>query len=180
MSTRAWPAMPSFLAGQKLTAAGLNQVGTFASFWADPPTVRATQSVTQNLTSGTDAQITLDNKQWDSDSFWQTSSPWNLVIPSGWGNNLRASFRYSVAFPFNSTGARAVYLKKNGTRITGSTVDDAANNDVTIVNASCSALVNSGDTIQLWAWQNSGSTLTTITSPDVSYIECWIRGTGSP
>lgn len=180
MTARSLPTMPSFLAGQKLTAATLNQITTFSNFWADPPTVRAYQSVTQSLTSGTDTQITLDQKQWDSDSFWQSATPYNIVIPAGWGNGLRMTFSFSAAFASNVTGSRAVYIKKNGTRVTGSTDDDASNNDITIVNGTASLIVNSGDTIALWAWQNSGGALSTTTTADTSWIEGWLRGTGSP
>lgn len=181
MATRALPTAPVFLAGQKLTAATLNQVMTYTTFWgADPPTVHAYQSVTQNLTNTTDAQIKLDSKLWDSDSAWQSSTPYNIVIPAGWGSGLRFTAEYATAFAINSTGARATYLKSNGTRILGSTRELAACNDFTIVGGKASFLASSGDTIQLWAWQNSGGTLATAVSPDTSFLALWLRGTGSP
>lgn len=180
MTARAIPSMPTWLAGQKLTATLLNQVSTFGNFWADPPTVRMYQSVTQSLANTIDTQITLDASQWDSDTGRVATTPYNYVIPSGFGSNLRFTFSYATAFAASATGSRATYLKKNGTRVTGSTFDIAANNDITIVGGTSSTTVNAGDVIALWAWQNSGGPLNTTISADTSFLEGWLRGTGSP
>lgn len=171
MSARTVPTMPSFLAGQKLTAALLNQVGTYAVFWADKPMFRMYQSVTQSIANTTDTQITCDVSHYDTDSGRQGSSPYSYTIPVGMTGRWR--FNWAIAMAVNSAGSRDGYIKVNGNRVTGpEAAGAAANNDVTQAFGTTTIPVNAGDVISLWMWQNSGGALSTVASSNnVSVFE---------
>jgi len=171
MTARTVPTMPAFLAGQKLTAALLNQVGSYSTFWVNPPMFRIYQSVAQSIPNTTDTQITCDGLDYDTDSGHQGSTPYSYVIPSGMGGRWR--FTWAVAMAINSTGSRAGYIKVNNLRIFApETVGAAANNDVSQSFGTNTILVNAGDVISLWIWQNSGGALSTLaTANNVSVLE---------
>lgn len=159
MAARTIPTLPTWTAGRRVTGASLAAMVSYQSFWANPPMFRAYQAVAQSIPNTTDTQITLDTKDYDTDSAWSSSTPYNITIPTGLGG--RWTFTWSAATAINATGARISYLKKNGTRISGETVGAAPGNDISQAFGTVTVAVTAGDVIGLWLWQNSGGALNT-------------------
>lgn len=128
---------------------------------ANPPMFRMYQTIAQPITTGVDAQVLCDTSHYDTAAGRAGSSPWNYVIPTGYDGKWQ--FTYMVPFVSNTSGSRAQYLKVNGARLTAGpeTEDVAANNDTTSSVGVLTVPVNAGDSVALWAWQNSGVTLNT-------------------
>lgn len=180
MTARAMPVMPNFFAGQKLTGTLMNQVAAYGVFGANPPMVRAYQTISQPITSGTDAQITTDTRDYDTDSIWQATTPYSLIVPAGMTG--RWCLTWSVATGVNASGARDAYIKRNGNRISGAaTAGAAADNDYVQAVMTTTILLNAGDVLGLWFWQNSGSTLsTTVSATNQSIFEARLISLANP
>lgn len=179
MTARSVPVMPNFFAGQKLTGTLLNLLGAYVVFWANPPSFRMNQSVTQSVPNLTNTQITMDSPQWDSDSGRNVGSPYSYVIPAGMTG--RWQFSWGVAWPFNSTGSRVAVLYRNGAPSVGSTDDVAANNDFTDESSTATVAVNAGDVMSVWAYQNSGGALSTAANTQfASFFEGRLVSLGNP
>jgi hypothetical protein len=183
MAARTVPTMPSFLAGQKLTATLLNQVGSYVTFWTSPPMFRMIQTVSQSIPNTTTTQVTMDSvtggQGWDTDSGRSGSTPYSYTIPVGMGG--RWQFSWGVAWPFNATGSRVAILERNGTPSVGSTDDVAANNDFTDEAMTATVLVNAGDVMSVWAYQNSGGALSlAVGTQFASFFEGRFVSLGSP
>jgi hypothetical protein len=156
--------MPSFLAGQKLTAALLNQVGSYGTFWANPPEFRMHQSVAQNVPNATWTQITCDASDYDSDSGRAGSSPYSFVIPTGMSG--RWSFGWILPWVSNGTGSRAGVLYKNGVVASTYPILPAAGATSTNDGSADRIACNAGDVMALYGWQSSGGTLATYVASD--------------
>lgn len=159
MAARTVPPVPAFLAGQKLTATGLNQIGTWMLFWSDPPMFRMRQSVAQSIPNGTVTQILMDTPDWDTDSGRSVSSPYSYTIPVGMGGRWR--FTWGISWFANATGSRIAILYRNGSPALGDTDDVAADNDFTAEAMAATVLVNAGDVMSVWGYQNDGASLNT-------------------
>lgn len=183
MTARTVPTMPAFLAGQKLTATLLNQVGAYSTFWADPPMFRMYQSVVQSIPNGTNTQIRMDTGTgggaWDTDSGRSAVSPYGYTIPVGMSGRWR--FTWAVEWAFNATGARVAVLYQNGSPVTGDTDDVAANNDFTAEIGTGTVVVNAGDVMSVWGYQNSGGALNTAAAGQFSsFFEGEFRSLANP
>jgi hypothetical protein len=164
---RTLPTLPAFTTGQELTSSELNQIVAYQAFWANPPMFRMYQATGTPVTTGTNTQVTCDGSSWDSDNGRQSATPYNYVIPF-YG---RWEFRWSVAFPPNTTGSRLGMIYQNGTRVPGD-VEVGEDNDYVEIDGTQTVLCNVDDIIGLWCWQNSGSSLTLATgTADQSWFE---------
>jgi hypothetical protein len=101
-------------AGQVLTVSG------GAPTWATPSSgtasfvgCRVTNSVDQSIANGTRTIVTFDTETFDTDGFHSTSTnTGRMTIPSGKAGKYLITG--NVTFATNSTGAREIYLFKNG------------------------------------------------------------------
>lgn len=168
MAARTVPTVPTWLAGQKLTAAGLNLIGTWQLFWSNRPMFRMHQSVAQSVPNGVWTQITCDTPDYDTDSGRATSTPWSYTIPAGMGGRWR--FWWSVPWAANTTGERASNIWKNGAA--ASSID--AVTPVSALYAGSVGLtdvitVAGGDVMALYGYQSSGAALNAFSTADPSY-----------
>lgn len=169
MSARTVPTMPAFLAGQKLTATLLNQVGAYGLFWADKPSFRMYQSVGQSVASGTWTQITCDTLDYDSDSGRQSTTPYSYIIPAGMSG--RWAFGWQIPWTNNATGGRDSGIRKNGSAISGYTgAAPEASGGQGGIGWTDTIAVNAGDSISLWGFQSSGGALATVVAADTFTI----------
>lgn len=164
MAARSMPTMPSFFAGQKLTATVLNLVGSYAVFWANPPDFRMHQSVTQSVPNTAWTQITCDTPDHDSDSGRASGTPYSYVIQVGMTGLW--SFGWSLPWASNATGARAANLYRNGTAASTYTITPASSTTATCNGTVDRILCNAGDTMALYGWQSSGAALGTFIAAD--------------
>lgn len=181
MAARTVPVMPSFLAGQKLTATLLNQVGAYATFWANPPMFRMVQSIAQSVPNTTYTQITMDTSLWDSDSGRAGGTPYAYTIPVGMSG--RWQFTVKVEWAPNATGTRLCTVARNGA--TDSTVeiaDPTTSATYTPGTATVATLaVNAGDVMSPWGYQDSGGALNTASGASgKSFFEGRLISLGNP
>lgn len=177
MAARTLPTMPDWSLDQEITSALLNQVTTYARFWANRPMFRMYQSGAQSIPSGTATQIACDTPVWDTDSGRSIVNPYNYVIPF----NGRWTFHGAAVFSPNSTGARVAFIYQNGAPVTAAsvpygnagTINAGAFITVTIA---CSI----GDTIGLYGYQSSGIALNTSSAGQLSYLEGKLESLASP
>lgn len=180
MAARSFPTLPTYTTGQQMTSTLLNQMNTYAAFWADPPMFRMHQGTSQNVASGTPTQVTMDTLDYDTDSGRQTSTPWSYVIPF----TGRWTFAAAVNIAGNATGYRYPAFYQNGAAVTGGKsnmpVNAAGNSSVPIVSITIACVA--GDTIGAYMIQNSGSTLATVVSDlsQTSFLEGRMVSGGTP
>jgi hypothetical protein len=178
VTARTLPTMPTWTAGQEITSTLLNQITTYATFWANPPKFRMYQSVTQSIPDSTPTQITMDVSSWDSDSGRQGATPYNYVIPFAG----RWRFTALALFNGNATGERQTLIYQNGAVTQG--LGTGPNNGagfgagyIACVELAC----NVGDTIGVWAYQTSGAGLGThVTGNQTSYFEGQLMSLANP
>lgn len=165
MTARSVPVMPNFFAGQKLTGTVMNLIGTYTTFWANPPSFRMTQSVAQSILNATWAQVTCDLLDYDSDTGRQGTTPYSYVIPTGMTG--RWQFGWQIPWANNATGTRNSGLRKNGSAISGyTTYLPAAGSGSGGAGWTDPIGVNAGDSMSIWAFQSSGSALSTAVAVD--------------
>lgn len=172
MTARTIPTLPTWAAGQRVLASNMASMVSYQQFWADPPMFRMYQSVTQSIAATTYVQVTCDTLDYDSDSGRGGSTPYSYTIPVGMGG--RWQFTGMVSWSGNATGIRVAAIFKNGSQINGANGADQAGpaGNATNVVITVTVLVNAGDVIGLYGWQNSGGSLSTQTSGGFpSYFE---------
>lgn len=178
MAARTVPTMPDWLAGQKITATGLNQITTYARFWANRPMFKMSQAVAQTLATGAFVTITMDTPEDDTDAGRALGTPWGYTIPAGMGGKWRFTAR--INFAFNATGGRLVQVYKNGVALGQSTdIVSAATTSSAMAFVSIRAVVAAGDVMTAVGWQSSGGNLLTdVTWP--SWFEGQFESLASP
>jgi len=132
--------------------------------WAAPAAagfvgVSLYKSGAQSIANLTNATITFDSENYDTDGFHSTlSNDQRITIPSGKGGKYLISG--TMIWASNSTGQRAMKLLKNGTSYYEWCEDDT--NSSGILGLSGSIILNlvATDYIEMVASQNSGGTRT--------------------
>jgi hypothetical protein len=159
------PTTQTFTAGEKVTSAKLNAATkTPLDFLLNPPRVNAYSSATTTVasTTSTATLVTLESESWDTDSMHSTTSNTSRITINTSGQYL---VTFYARFPSNSTGFRMLNLRANagGLYSQGSTISTiilpATNGDVTFVTRTFELSLVAGDYYELFAQQNSGSSL---------------------
>jgi len=133
--------------------------------WATPSSSSPTfvgcsiyNSATFSLTNNTNTLLTMNSEFFDSNAFHDTTTNTaRITITTGYGG------KYLVAlagkWEANSTGWRAVELYKNNASLL-SMIQIPGNGTINAYNrASIIVSLAAGDYLELYGWQNSGSTL---------------------
>lgn len=173
------PALPAFVAGQKVTAAQLNSMNDFSSFLLTPPQCSAYQGVAQNLTTGTWGAITLDAEVFDIVQSGDTASHDNAT------NNsriyIRTTGKYEVSgqvqIATSATGLRAAQVRLNAAGAVGSGSMVTQNQQSPVSGGSTSVAVGpyvqpftAGDYIELFGFQSSGGTVATVIGQGTTFL----------
>lgn len=145
-----------------LNAVGVNQA-------LSPPIFSAFQTVGQSITSGfTGLAISLGTPEIDTYGGWSAGSPsrYTAQVP-GW-----YLFIGGFGYPTNSTNVRVAQLQKNGspTRSISTGTNALSDNNFNLAMQAVGFFQMNGTTdyVEMWGYQDSGSTLTTI--PNLSYL----------
>jgi hypothetical protein len=116
------------------------------------------QSLANNtLTAVTFVTASGGSVEWDDTSYYNNANPTRLTAPATGKYRVSGSISYAS----NATGVRYLLFKLNGTTLTGAgQIDIGANpGDTTIISSSALVALNSGDYLELIAFQNSGGSL---------------------
>jgi len=180
MAARTVPTMPDWSLNEEITSSLLQQITTYARFWANRPMFRMYQTVVQSIPNGADTQMTMDTLDYDTDSGRAGSSPWSYVIPVGMSGRWRFTVLYSAVG--NATGARQPKLYKNGALATGgytgaqASPATASHGGQLVLTLACAA----GDVMGAYAWQNSGGALNTNLGAQCSVFEGVLESLATP
>jgi hypothetical protein len=153
----------NFLAGTGITRtitddAANNEVEvTLAQDLPTEASVRAYHDATQSLTSATPTALAFNSERYDTDTYHDISTNNSrLTVPA----NRAGKYEIfgSVEIASNATGYRALSIRLNGSGIIiGAQVMPAVNGDNTGISVSTTYDLAVGDYVQLYAYQNSGS-----------------------
>ncbi|MDH6111912.1 hypothetical protein P3T36_006905 [Kitasatospora sp. MAP12-15] len=167
MAARTLPTAPTWSANQEITSTQLNQISAYLQFWANPPSFRAEQHVTQSFPNNATTQVTCETPIHDSDSGLSATAPYSYVVPFAgvW------DFFGGAGLATATAGLRIVAITQNGSTLdgAGAVYAQAADPGVFYINAP-QIICNVGDVIGLTLYQNSGAA---VNSPGTSYGPQW-------
>ena len=169
------PSPRTFNVAEYETAAYLNSVRDALNFLLNPPAATLVQvTTTTSLTTGTWTSVGMDSSTFD-----------NYGGHSNTTNNSRytcqAAGKYQVsgtpAISTNGTNSRAAKILKNGAVVQGpySMVGASPNRPTSVTTGGFIIPLVVGDYVELAAFQDSGSTLTTSIATDQSSFFTVIR-----
>ncbi len=147
--------------GQVLTADSTAATGlAWATASAGFVGCRAYASTSQNFTNGTETAVALNAESYDTSGFHDNSTNNSrITIPAGkagyytlMGNNTYGG---------NSSGQRDFYIVKNGSTVLSNTVTNGQGSNIESMMVTDVQYLTVGDYVQLYAYQDSGSTLAT-------------------
>lgn len=122
---------------------------------------RALRDTTQNLATST--AVTF--MSWTSKELDKMNNIDLVNTPDEWVCNYPGEYEFSggSSFTYNGTGTRRVLLRLNGANVSGTatTVTPVPSLISSLSFRTTSLSLTPGDVVQVEAWQNSGSTLTT-------------------
>lgn len=158
------PAVPTFAVGQKLTAATMTQIGQLLTAATDGPRGRAYSSNGQTIPNGTATKINFQGAS-VKDITWTAGAPTELVIATPGRYEVSAVATFDV----NTTGYRIARIGLNsGTDYSVGAIGHCSSAPATgawttLVIPPLDVSLDAGDVLELWALQNSGATLATVT-----------------
>ncbi len=169
--------LPIGTTGQVLTAD--TTVSPYKVKWATPASSTPTyvgvgvyKSASQTLSNNTITAITFDNEDFDTDAFHSNvTNTSRFTIPAGKGGKYLVGG--IVGYAHNATGARAVYLYKNGVAYNYvsqlGTVAQSPYGTHIPFNFVISLVAT--DYIEIFGWQTSGGNLTVSPGQDNTNIQ---------
>lgn len=179
MTARTVPTMPTWASGQRVLASQLQAITTWNLFWANPPSFRMYQAITQSVATSTLAALLLDTLDYDTDSGRAVGTPWAYTIPPGMTGRWR--FAWKGAWALNGTGYRLSGLYRNGSGVStsqGTHAGPAGVNDE-VPGPGLEIVCTAGDVMTVQIFQTTGSPLSTeVTGP--SFFEGRLVSLASP
>lgn len=152
------PSVPTVVAGQKLTAAAVNNIGAGIAFLVAPPLCVITASVAQSITTSTITPVTFDTESTDIDNMHSnTTNPTRVTgVTAGWYSVTAAG-----TFAANATGSRFGSLTLNGSAEIArvEVAANAASGRGSSVVTTAMLFLNVGDYFEYTVWQSSGAAL---------------------
>lgn len=133
---------------------------TYAVPTASPVTsCRIYNTTNQNITNGTFTAISFNSESWDSGSMHSGGNPTRITFPTA-GKYMLVGNTYFTSGAADTR--RILDIQLNGSGISSGR-GEAITQTVTQATVTVNALVNAsaGDYAELFAWQNSGSTIQT-------------------
>jgi len=136
------------------SGATITNNGTATGFGNNTPSFFAYRTTGQLISDNTEVKIVYDVELWDTDSAYDSSTNYRFTVPSGKGGKYYIG-AYARITNFTSS-RRLIYLKKNGST---NIMQGEFGNDgpYQTLSASTIADLSAGDYIELWGYQNSGS-----------------------
>lgn len=149
---------------QTVTDGDLYALGSATSGGSRKPLARLNQTAAQTLADATGAAVNFDTEVVDYDAGHSTTTNTSRYTAQTAGYYMVSG---AVGFVGNATGSRLAWLAVNGTAVNGSEVGFGTvpnNGHVEITVPATLVYLNSGDYVQLFAYQTSGGNLNTFLS----------------
>jgi hypothetical protein len=148
------PAVPTFAAGQKLTAAALTTLAQATTFAIARPCAIATRTTTQSIPNTTRTAVTFDTESYDNDGLFTAGTTTITITRAGvW------EIESFVAFASNATGMRWNAIFINGVLIQESASVPATGGNSTPVLCYMKRVLVVGDAVTTQVLQSSGGAL---------------------
>lgn len=180
------PTIPTFTAGQVLTAAELNNMKDVADFWALTPRCFAYSGVPQTLTTGVFAAINFNEEVYDV--VQSGDSPSHDTATNNTRIYIRTAGKYEIGaqieFASNASGNRQTMVRLNaaGSYTGGTLLAVNYQSPASGVSTSCAIPTTEfdfgvGDYIEVFAYQSSGGNLNTVTgAAGVTFLRTKLTG----
>lgn len=141
-----------------------DQVRANDEWHIDPPNVSVFHSTTQSLTTATTTTLSADSENYDNYAMHSTSiNNSRLTAPTDTGGRYLCVA--TVTFAANSTNARQLEFRTNGSTSFGSVRHAASSSGDTVITGTRVVTLAVGDYVEVRAFQNSGGNL------DVTLVE---------
>lgn len=131
---------------------------------ASATSVRLRNSTTQNITSASFTAISFNTEDWDDAAYHSGSAPTRITFPSD-GKYMLVG---QIGFSANATGRRILDVRIGGSSIIARAEVDPNSANQTFVTVTGIFNAVAGNYAELVAYQNSGSTLTTVATASYS------------
>lgn len=140
------------------------------------PMCRVYNNAGQNIATATFTALTFNSERYDTAGLHSTSSNTSrITIPTGGGGIYHIGA--SVRFASNSTGARVVRIRRNGSGYIGVQEADASATGDHRMSLACDYFLFEGDYIEVMAFQSSGGVLS-VDSESAMSPEFWVHWVG--
>ena len=162
------PTLPTFAAGERLTAAKLNALAAAQAFWTLPPRAAAYQNVPQSIPTATYTMVSLGAEIFDVVQAGDTEM--HSVSTNKSRITIRTAGKYSVtgqiSYAASATGSRKCLIVKNGVTVLAEAGMVALPGGMTSVIGAGPVIapLNPGDYLELQAYHDRGSALNTDTT----------------
>lgn len=147
----------TFIAGDILTAAAMQQNRDNGEFLIDPPAVAAFNSAPVSVASGTSSTaLTADSESFDNDAMHSTSSQTSRFTAQTPGRFLAAA---TAKFAADAAGNRRIAFRVNGGTVYEQTLVAGTATNSTVITAVDFFTLAAGDYVEVLIWQTSGGAL---------------------
>ena len=161
------------------TFAAANITGNLANTHIDAYACRVTNSADQSVANNTNTALTFDTERFDTAALHSTSSNTSrITVPTGGAGKWMIGGH--IAFAGNTTGARYVGLRVNGTDYIAfqEAITTAATTTLGLCSVATLYALADGDYVELIAFQTSGGNLNVTASAKYS-PEFWAHRVGN-
>lgn len=163
----AYTTPPTFVSGDPLLAAELNVLGDDIVYLAGVAAgvtfsgVKISRGTNQSIADSTAVDISFTTEVLDYGAWW--SSGTTITVPAGAipasYTTIAIAVNATIRYAINGTGARRLYVTKNGSVEETSPSVSALSGENTYASVNTWIEVAAGDTITLQAYQSSGGAL---------------------
>ena len=167
------PTLPLFTSGP-LKSGTLNALRDGVAFWQNPPAALITGNAGQSTTSGAYLLVAFPTTSYDTDSMVTSTSRITIQTPG------RYAIAAKLTFAANTTGIRRIMIRKNaagsstgGTELyteTTQAITSAGIKTPVSMPAGPEFQLSAGNTIEVFAFQDSGAALTLDTPTGSIYL----------
>ena len=167
------PTLPLFTSGP-LKSGTLNALRDALAFWQSPPAALISGNAGQSTTSGAYLLVAFPTTSYNTDSMVTSTSRITIQTPG------RYAIASKLTFAANATGIRRIMIRKNaagsstgGTELyteTAQAITAAGIKTPVSIPAGPEFQLAAGDTIEVFAFQNSGAALTLDTRTGAIYL----------
>lgn len=179
------PTGPTFVAGQKLTAAQLNSMNDVSAFWALTPRCYAYSNTAQSIPNTTGTVVALDAEVYDIVQSGDTAS--HDLVTNNSRIVVRTTGKYEITgqiqFASNATGIRTAQVRLNAAGAVGSGTLLGTNQQSPLTGASTSVgltpvevALTAGDYVEMFATQTSGGALNTVSGQGTTFLRIKLTG----
>lgn len=157
-----FPTVPTFQAGQILTAAQLNALAAFTAWMSNPPRVSTYQATVQSIPSSAYTAVSFDTDSFDSDNMHSVTSNKTRVVL-----NTPGMYQIDATVPFTAANVGNAFMAigYNGAGVYSNPIPGGAvaaplsSSLAVMLNISISWSFHLGDYLEVFVYQSSGSSL---------------------